>query len=718
MLRSVLIARLAAESGLSDAAAIQPLVIAYQQARTEQRFEDWAVHNGDLTPDAAEQFRTLFENSMFECMGCSNLISGADTTGDVDARCSRCGSTALKIRVTGRPDRTSQSQSQSGARVPRSPAPPAAGGSARSDRMQRSGATQNRTPSQSGHPGGADSGVGNESTAHTGTPRTPIPSTTRISGGPRSPSGTTKMTPGPTPMEGKDGKDPPRIGNWQLLGLIGSGGSGRVFKAYHPVLDRYAAIKVLTACHEKLRHRFYYEARILARLVHPAIVQILDFGEHTNIPYFVMEWVEGPSLRQLVTRLGPRPLSESVHIAIDVCGGLAVAHDNGVIHRDIKPANVLVGADGVKLTDFGLAVSDDMNVRLTQPGTVLGTPAYMAPEQVTGDDVTTATDIYSLGAMLYNMVTGAQPFRGEQQTQVMAARLNERFPLARDLNPDLPPELDELLQWMCARRQKDRPQDIRVVAGTLDEVLLAVDRRAQTRTLRNVQRTPTVRPQPGQAGSQVSLPNLPAHGSRQTPAATSSFLEIPPLPPPGAITGGPYRTMPPPPPPPPQGLGQEPTDWSRGWDDQPASSSGPVPLSPANPVTRVSADAADTGDLPGVSEAVHVDVDLVQVTGTMGQAEWQRLLDQIGDSSHTGVSIPVVVDLSQCDAVTTSVIRQLQLQATELGERVILADVPDRVRIAMDLVGLPAQMPFEPTVEDAVKRAGGGIVRKTRYRSF
>ncbi|MGE0430733.1 MAG: protein kinase [Planctomycetota bacterium] len=790
MLRSVVISRLAAESGVIDAATLQPLVAAYQQSRSALTFERWALQTRKIAPDIAVKLSALFTSSMFECMGCSNLIAGADLVGDVDALCPRCGNAAMKLRVPGRPD-ASVSQARASDTTPMNTPVAGPGGTTRSvprsDRMQRSGATETRTrppgPADPNRTGRVQSDVANPrgpSTPGEPTPRSPMPGTTRIAGaggttappsgvtgtGARTPSaisgvhkpGTGKLEPGPTPMEGPAGKDPPKIGNWQLLGLIGSGGSGRVFKAYHPVLDRYAAIKVLTACHEKLRHRFYYEARILARLIHPAIVQILDFGEHESIPYFVMEWVEGPSLRQLVTRLGPRPVIESVNICIEICGGMALAHDNGVIHRDIKPANILVGTEGVKITDFGLAVSDDMSVRLTQPGTVLGTPAYMAPEQVTGEEVSPATDIYGLGATLFNMVTGRQPFMGEQQTQVMAARLNGRFPLARELNPDLPPELDELLQWMCSRRPKDRPQDIRVVAGTLDEVLKAIDRRSESRKMRanNNTRQAIARPgTPGDASSSHSFPPPPPPaGSRGSASSSTGFVgppSLPPLPPDaaGATSSGGFRAPAPPPaaappppaapppapaprtqtPPQPMRSGNPSASSSTGFLMPPsasASTTGPfkTPSQPpmaggaggAGGTTRLSVNASDTGDVSGVSQPTQVNVDLVQVAGNIGNAEWQRLNDQITASDHAG--IPVVLDLSHCAGVSAAVVKEMRKNISALGERVILAEVPGPVKIALEQVGLPGQLRIEATVESAIELAGGGRIRTTRYRSF
>jgi serine/threonine-protein kinase len=244
------------------------------------------------------------------------------------------------------------------------------------------------------------------------------------------------------------------LGHFTVLERIGAGGMGEVFRARDDRLEREVAIKVLppeVASDPGRLARFEREAKSLARLSHPNILAIHEFGDDDGVHYVVTELLEGATLKD---RLGERPmaLSRALEIAAAVADGLAAAHERGVIHRDIKPSNVFLTADGgVKILDFGLARTempeacevdgDGDETTFTQTGAVLGTPGYMSPEQVRGENVDARSDIFSLGCMLYEMTTGLSPFKRETSAETMTAILNEEPP-----EIDAEPELDRLLR--------------------------------------------------------------------------------------------------------------------------------------------------------------------------------------------------------------------------------------------------------------------------------
>ncbi len=243
-------------------------------------------------------------------------------------------------------------------------------------------------------------------------------------------------------------------------------------RAYQPSLERPVFLKLLKPHlqeHTRWVERFQREARICARLKHPNIVDVYTIGEQDGYTYMAMEFVEGLSLRELLEKTGPLPLPVALEVVHQVLMGLEPVHQQGIIHRDVKPGNILLRVDGtVKLTDFGLAyLGEDSS--LTQPGSILGTPAYMSPEQITGEPLTPATDLFALGATLYEMVTGIKPFAGENYSACIQKILNEDPPPPSRYNKELPRTFDELIAWLIAKNSEERPHTVREVMNRLEK---------------------------------------------------------------------------------------------------------------------------------------------------------------------------------------------------------------------------------------------------------
>ena len=254
---------------------------------------------------------------------------------------------------------------------------------------------------------------------------------------------------------------------YELEELVGTGGMSSVYRAHDRLLERDVALKVL---HQQFVadtdyvERFRREARSVAQLSHPNIVTVIDRGEQDGRQFIVFEYINGENLKALVERKGPLPEQEAVRLALQIARALGFAHDNGLVHRDVKPQNVLLNGDGqAKVTDFGIARSLDVKGGLTQTGTVMGTSDYIAPEQARGSRVDAQSDIYSLGAVLYELLTGEVPFPGDNFVAVAMRHINEPPPSVRERRPDVSPRLDALIRRAMAKEPRDR-------FGSMDEL--------------------------------------------------------------------------------------------------------------------------------------------------------------------------------------------------------------------------------------------------------
>jgi serine/threonine protein kinase len=263
-------------------------------------------------------------------------------------------------------------------------------------------------------------------------------------------------------------------GRYELLEVIGRGGMGVVYRANDRVLERQVAVKVLPvdrAENPTLVTRFEREARAAAALNHPNIVGVFDSGRDEDVRYIVMEYVAGENLAELLRRRGPLPASECVDIGSEVASALAAAHQAGIVHRDIKPANVMVDAAGtVKVLDFGIARAA-ASTSLTQAATVLGSAPYLAPEISQGKPADERSDIYSLGCVLYEVLTGRPPFTAEHPAAVMNQHVTAPPQPIRDLRATVPTALEVLSLQMLAKEPSARPRTAAEVAHRLPEAL-------------------------------------------------------------------------------------------------------------------------------------------------------------------------------------------------------------------------------------------------------
>ena len=251
---------------------------------------------------------------------------------------------------------------------------------------------------------------------------------------------------------------------YQIIKSIGEGGMANVYLAYDTILDRNVAVKVLRgdlANDEKFVRRFQREALSASSLSNPNIVEVYDVGEDNGEYYIVMEYVEGKHLKNLLKKRGKLTVAEVIDIVLQVTNGLSVAHDSYIIHRDIKPQNILILENGlIKITDFGIAVA--MNAtQLTQTNSVMGSVHYLPPEQASGKGATLQSDIYSIGILMYELLTGKLPFKGDNAVEIALKHLKEPMPSIREELPDIPQSVENIILKATAKNPKNRYADAR-----------------------------------------------------------------------------------------------------------------------------------------------------------------------------------------------------------------------------------------------------------------
>ena len=274
-------------------------------------------------------------------------------------------------------------------------------------------------------------------------------------------------------------------GRYRLEARIGAGGMSTVYRALDETLERQVAIKLMNrevASDSDQLERFRREARAVAQLSHPHVVGVIDAGEDESRPYIVFEYVEGETLKERIRRQGRLPINEAVAYAIEIARALGAAHARHIVHRDVKPQNVLIDEEGsAKVTDFGIARTLDEE-GLTADGRVLGTTDYVSPEQALGQRVTGQSDLYSLGVVLYEMLTGEVPFKGESQVAVAMKHVREQMPDVQAKRPEVSAALAAVVDTATAKRQEDRYANDAELIADLEDALAIETARAGSAT--------------------------------------------------------------------------------------------------------------------------------------------------------------------------------------------------------------------------------------------
>ena len=281
------------------------------------------------------------------------------------------------------------------------------------------------------------------------------------------------------------------VGKYRILDLVGEGAMGVVYRGVDTVLNRTVALKVMSesvARQQDLRDRFLREAQAAGSLQHPNVVTIYDFGEVDGHLYIAMEYVDGMDLERMLAAHEPLTIHQRLDIAIDVLNGLSFAHRHGIVHRDVKPANIRITEEGrAKVMDFGVAYLDSSS--LTKTGMMMGTPSYMAPEQVVGGKISPATDIFAMGSVLYELLTGARPFEGNTLHNTLYKIVSEEPPPIRDVMPGLPGALDRIVRKALAKDPESRYKGALEMADELAAVRAELDSEKRTTSTLSLRRS-------------------------------------------------------------------------------------------------------------------------------------------------------------------------------------------------------------------------------------
>jgi serine/threonine-protein kinase len=301
-------------------------------------------------------------------------------------------------------------------------------------------------------------------------------------------------------------------GRYELEEVVGHGGMSTVYRAHDSLLERNVALKVLHQQYnedEDFVERFKREARSVAQLQHPNIVTVIDRGEEDGRQYIVFEYIDGENLKELVVRKGRLDVRTALEIALEIARGLSFAHESGLVHRDVKPQNVLLNGDGgAKVTDFGIARSLEVERSMTQTGTVLGTSNYIAPEQAGGKPVDAHTDVYSLGIVLYEMLTGELPFPGDNFVAVAMKHIQEPSPSVLDTRGDVPLRVAEMIDRALEKDPEQRFSTMNAFAAEIEANLIELDRGEDGAVTTVVPATQRLKPQAPRRRSVSRLPLL------------------------------------------------------------------------------------------------------------------------------------------------------------------------------------------------------------------
>ena len=312
------------------------------------------------------------------------------------------------------------------------------------------------------------------------------------------------------------------MGEFEIVELIGVGGMGKVYLARQTSLGRQVAVKVLPKQimqEEAAIERFRREAMLAAQLTHPNIAQVYTIGTQGDVHYVAMELIRGGDVATMLKERGRIPVAEAAPIIRQALLGVASAHAEGIIHRDLKPQNLMITAHGVvKVTDFGLARAVASDSSLTASGAVLGTPLYMSPEQAEGKKVDARTDIYALGATFYHMVCGRPPFQGETPLSTLLKHLTEPLPSPRELDPDLPEPLCDIISKMMGKQLEERYQSCEEVLADLEACCEggAVSPDRPISPIRPISPTTPAGPEAAQADMDAATSPAQSYGQRTT----------------------------------------------------------------------------------------------------------------------------------------------------------------------------------------------------------